>query len=143
MFTSFSDYLGPTYRDDAVPRDVHTLVQPYQGLVVQVIDAADDRAELGVAHRHLPARCGAGAERGGHGSAPSAAARPAGPRRELEGREAVTVLHFLDTDPRECWDDLFAGAEETIAASGVAHLGVQAASCRTHHGTDDYTDQLF
>ena len=46
VFTSFSDYLGPVYRDDAVPRDMHTLVQPYQGLVVQVVDATNDRAEL-------------------------------------------------------------------------------------------------
>jgi hypothetical protein len=146
VFTSFSDYLGPTYRDDAVPRDVHTLVQPYKGLVVQVIDAADNRAELDawLTDTYLP-----GVVRG-----PNAVATRFGPRplppdrlahvRELEGADkAVTVLHFLDTDPRECWDDLFADAEETIAASGVATLGVQAAFVPTHHGTDDYTDQLF
>ena len=107
VFTSFSDYLGPVYRNDAVPRDVHTLVQPYQGLVVQVVDATNDRAELDGVDK------------------------------------IVQVLHFLEADPRECWDELFADAEDRIAASGVATLGVQAAFIPTNHGTNDYTDQLF
>ena len=41
VFTGFCDYLGATYRDDGVPRDVHTLQQPYAGLVVELIDAVD------------------------------------------------------------------------------------------------------
>ena len=87
VFTSFSDYLGPTYRDDAVPRDVHTLVQPYQGLVVQVIDAVDEpRRARRVAHRHLPAQVVRGPNAVATRFGPSsAAARPAGPRPRARG----------------------------------------------------------
>ena len=40
-FTSFQRYLGPIYRDDDGPRDIHSLNYPYGGLVVEVIDAND------------------------------------------------------------------------------------------------------
>ena len=145
VFTSFSDYLGPTYRDDAVPRDVHTLVQPYQGLVVQVIDAAVDRAELDawLTDAHLPGWCG-GEARWPPGSAP-VRCRPTGwptsasSRGPRGGDRAALPRHrspgVLGRPLRR--------AEATIAASGVATLGVQAAFVPTHHGTDDYTDQLF
>jgi hypothetical protein len=146
VFTSFSDYLGPTYRDDKVPRDVHALVQPYQGLVVQVIDANTSRVELNewLESTYLPVVV----------QGPNAIAARFAPRplpgdklahvRELDGAEQiVTVLHFLDCDPRDCWDELFSTAEATIAESGVGTLGVQAAFIPTNHGTDDYTDQLF
>ena len=146
MFTSFSDYLGPVYRDDAVPRDMHTLVQPYQGLVVQVVDATNDRAELDawLTSTYLPS-----VVRGRNAVATRFAPRPLpGDKlahvRELDGVDKIVqVLHFLEADPRECWDELFADAEDRIAASGVATLGVQAAFVPTNHGTNDYTDQLF
>lgn len=146
IFTSFSDYLGPTYRDDAVPRDVHTLVQPYRGLVVQVIDAASDRAGLDawLASTYLPS-----VVRGANAVALRFAPRPLPADklshvRELDGVDRiVTVLHFLESDPRECWDELFADAEATIAAGGAGTLGIQAAFIPTNHGTNDYTDQLF
>jgi len=146
VFTSFSDYLGPVYRDDAVPRDVHCLHQPYRGLVVQILDAVGDRAVLDewLASTYLPSIV-----RG-----PSAIATRFAPRplpgdklahvRQLEGVERIVqVLHFLECDPQECWDELFADAQERIEASGVGTLAVQAAFIPTNHGTDDYTDQLF
>ncbi len=43
-FTSFQRYLGPIYRDDDGPRDIHSLNYPYGGLVVEVIDANDSAA---------------------------------------------------------------------------------------------------
>ena len=43
-FTSFQRYLGPIYRDDDGPRDIHSLNYPYDGLVVEVIDANDSAA---------------------------------------------------------------------------------------------------
>jgi hypothetical protein len=146
IFTSFSDLLGTTYRDDRVPRVVHTLVQPYKGLVVQVIDATDDRGALDawLESTYLPS-----VVRGANAVATRFAPRPLpGDKlahvRQLDGVDKIVqVLHFLECDPRECWDELFAGAEQTIAASGVASLGVQAAFVPTNHGTDDYTDQLF
>lgn len=146
IFTSFSDHLGSTYRDDRVPRDVHTLVQPYEGLVVQVIDAIDDRGALDdwLASTYLPS-----VVRGANAVAVRFAPRPLpGDKlahvRQLDGVERIVqVLHFLEADPCDCWDDLFAGAVEEVAASGVATLGIQAAFVPTHHGTDDYVDELF
>jgi hypothetical protein len=146
VFTNFCDHLGSTYRDDAVPRDVHTLVQPYQGLVVQLIDATDgrDRLDEWLSSTHLPSVVtGADAVAVRFGPRPLPKDRLAHVR-QLEGIEGVVcVLHFLETDPRECWDELFAPAEEAIAAGGTGTLAMQAAFVPTHHGTDDYTDELF
>jgi hypothetical protein len=64
--------------------------------------------------------------------------------RELDGVErVVTLLHFLEVDPRECWDERFAASAETLAAGGMGSLAVQAAFVPTRHGTDAYTDELF
>lgn len=147
IFTSFSDFLGANYRDDAVPRVVHTLMQPYQGLVVQVIDGEGgnrDRLDAWLENEYLPSVV--------HG--PVAVATRFGPRplppdklshvRELDGVEGiVTVLHFLDSPPDDAWETHFANAESEIAASGVGTLGIQAAFIPTNQGTNDYVDQLF
>ena len=147
VFTSFSDLLGTNYRDDGVPRVVHTLVQPYRGLVVQVIDAVDgDRVRLDqwLAEEYLPSVLG-----GSVAVATRFAPRPLPPDklshvRELDGVEGiVTVLHFLEEPPELVWEERFADAESQIAAGGVGTLGVQAAFIPTNHGTDDYTDELF
>ena len=146
VFTNMCDYSGPTYRDDAVPRDVHTLVQPYQGLVVQLVEATGTRQELDewLASSYLPS-----VVRGPDAVATRFAPRPL-PKdglshvRQLDGIEGIVcVLHFLEADPRECWDELFAPAEEAIAAGGAGTLALQAAFVPTHHGTDDYTDELW
>ena len=148
VFTAFHDYLGPVYRDDAVPRDVHTLVQPYGGLVVELIRATggDDRAALDrwLTDDYLPAKV----------QGPVAVTTRFGPRplppdrlshvREAEGVEKmVTLLHFLDGDPADCWEDRFAGSTQAVADGGVGELAVQAAFIPTHQGTDDYIDELF
>lgn len=147
VFTSFSDFLGATYRDDGVPRVVHTLVQPYKGMVIQVIDAKDgDRARLDawLTNEYLPS-----VVTGDVAVATRFAPRPLPPDklahvRELDGVDGiVTVLHFLESSPEDAWDQHFAKAEEQIAASGIGSLGVQAAFIPTNHGTNDYTDQLF
>ncbi len=146
VFTAFHDYLGPVYRDPGVPRDVHTLVQPYQGLVVELVDAAGERPALDrwLAEQHLPTVVGG----------PVAVTLRFAPRplpkdklghvAELEGVERViTLLHFLECDPRECWDRRFATSEERMAAGGLGTLAVQAAFIPTKPGTDAYTGELF
>lgn len=145
MFTGFGDYLGATYRDDRVPRDVHTLQQPYGGLVVEFIDAIDgdrDRLHGWLAAEYLPEIVG--------GPVPVAlcfAPRPLPADhlshvRQLDGVEGlVTVLHFLDVDPRDCWADRFAASADRFGAAGA--LAVQAAFVPTRHGTDAYCDDLF
>ena len=147
IFTSFSDFLGANYRDDDVPRVVHTLVQPYKGLVVQVIDASEgkrDALDAWLANEYLPS-----VVNGAVAVATRFAPRPLPPDklshvRELEGVEdIVTVLYFLDSSPEEAWDRHFADAEIAIAYSGVGTLGMQAAFIPTNHGTNDYVDELF
>jgi hypothetical protein len=147
VFTAFHDYLGPVYRDDDVPRDVHALVQPYGGLVVELVDAVGgDRAALDrwLGDEHLPSVVGG----------PVALTTRFAPRplpgdklahvREVDGVEGiVTLLHFLECDPRECWDERFASSESRLAAGGVGRLAVQAAFVPTRHGTNAFTDELF
>ena len=147
VFTSFQDYLGATYRDDDVPRDVHTLIQPYEGLVVELVDAAGaDRAALDewLTSEHLPRVVGDDV----------AVTLRFAPRplpndklahvRELEGAAGViTLLHFLESDPRESWDERFASSTSAIAAGGAGTLAMQAAFIPTKHGTNAYTDELF
>lgn len=146
VFTAFHDYRGAVYRDDEVPRDVHTLVQPYAGMVIEVIDASGERDELDrwLADEHLPTVVGG----------PVAASlrftpRPLPPDKlahvdELPGADrVVAVLHFLECDPRECWDERFAPSEQRLADGGAGTLAVQAAFVPTKHGTNAYTDELF
>jgi len=147
IFTSFSDFLGANYRDDGVPRVAHTLVQPYKGLVVQVIDAVEgkrDALDAWLANEYLPS-----VVNGAVAVATRFAPRPLPPDklshvRELDGVEGiVTVLYFLDSVPEESWERHFADAETQIPEGGLGTLSVQAAFIPTNHGTDDYTDQLF
>ena len=130
-----------------MPRDVHTLVQPYQGLVVQVIDAADNRAELDawLTDAYLP-----GVVRG-----PNAVATRFGPRplppdrlahvRELEGAEkAVTVPALPRRRPPGVLGRPLRPTRRRRSPPAVSPPSrVQAAFVPTHHGTDDYTDELF
>ncbi len=146
VFTCFADYLGPTYRDDDVPRDVHTLVQPYHGLVVELIDATGSRDDLNrwLADEHLPSVVG-----GDVALSLRFAPRPLPPDKlahvaQLDGVEGVvTVLHFLERDPRDVWEERFASSEDAIAAGGAGTLAVQATFIPTKHGTNAYTDELF
>ncbi len=148
VFTAFHDYRGATYRDDDVPRDIHTLMQPYQGLVVEVLDtgSAGEREELNewLASEYLPGVVGG----------PVAVSLRFDPRplppdklahvKELEGVDRrATLLHFLECDPRDCWDERFAGSGTRLADGGRGSLGVQAAFIPTIQGTNIYTDELF
>jgi len=148
VFTAFHDYRGSTYRDEEVPRDIHTLMQPYAGLVVEIVDTAPgiERAELGewLEGEYLAPLVGG----------PVAVSMRFDPRplpsdklghvRDVDDVDRrTTLLHFLECDPRECWQERFAPSEERLAQSERGRLGVQAAFIPTIHGTDAYTDQLF
>jgi hypothetical protein len=138
VFTGFHDYLGPTYRDDDVPRDVHTLMQPYGGLVVELVEpaAGHDRAAVDawLANEHLPS-----VVRDDVAVTLRFAYRPLPPDRLAH----VRVLHFLEGDPRDSWATHFAPSADTIAEGGIGQLAVQAAFIPTKHGTNAYTDELF
>ena len=148
VFTGFHDYLGATYRDDDVPRDIHTLMQPYGGLVVELVEPAPghDRAAVDawLANDHLPT-----VVRDDVAVTLRFAYRPLPADRlshvrVLEGAEhMITVLHFLEGDPRDSWADRFASSADAMAAGGIGQLAVQAAFIPTKHGTNTYTDELF
>jgi hypothetical protein len=131
-----------------VPRDIHALVQPYQGLVVELVDTAPgrERAECNdwLASELLPDVVGGDVALSLRFDYRPLPADKLGHVREVPGAERmVSVLHFLDVDPRECWDERFAHRAEELAAGGHGTLAVQAAFIPTHHGTDDYTEDLF
>lgn len=147
VFTSFNDYLGPVYRDELVPRDKHALMQPYKGMVVQVIDSTTgDRVETAnwLRSEYLP-----NIVQGSIALATVFAPKPLPEGKLSHVREPdgvpnmLTVLSFLEVDPLDCWAEVFGSAEADIERGGVGRLAVQAAFIPTVHGTNIYTDQLF
>ncbi|WP_326808267.1 hypothetical protein OG533_16255 [Streptomyces sp. NBC_01186] len=149
VFTSFQDHEATVYRDGAAgPRDHHALDHPYRGLVLQVVDAEgpEPRAELleWLRTTHLPARLK---------NSPAAMVtvfRPTplpGDRmtyvKQVEGVDTrLTLLWFLQEDPRERWEACFTGLEEAVAESGLGATSFVAPFIPTVPGTDTYVDQL-
>ncbi|MEU1134035.1 hypothetical protein ABZ383_29970 [Streptomyces sp. NPDC005900] len=149
VFTAFQDHEATVYRDGAVgPRDFHALDHPYQGLVLEVIDAEapDRRAALleWLCSRHLP---------GALAGSPAAMVtlfRPTplpGDRmtyvKQVEAVDTrLTLLWFLQDDPRACWEAHFTGRDTTVAASGLGRVELVAPFIPTVPGTDLYVDLL-
>ncbi|MGI5469326.1 hypothetical protein [Streptomyces sp. CA-132043] len=149
VFTAFQDHEATVYRDGAAgPRDFHALDHPYAGLVLQVVDAAEpgQRAELleWLRTRQLPARLA------GSRAALVTAFRPTPlPADRMAYVEQVagvdtrlTLLWFLEADPRDCWADTFEGLDTDVAASGLGRVELVAPFIPTVPGTDRYVDQL-
>jgi hypothetical protein len=150
VFTSFQDHVGSWMRDTRGPRDFHTLDHPYGGVVMEVIDAVEGSTREALdeylrdeylpwlhrspdnpigntvwfAPRPLPAD-----------KQPDVADIPGLERR-------LTLLHFLDTDPRACWAKRFAGNGERIEGEGKARLELCAPFIPVVQGTDRYVDEL-
>ncbi|MEV0120837.1 hypothetical protein AB0I16_04635 [Streptomyces sp. NPDC050703] len=149
VFTAFQDHEATVYRDGAAgPRDVHALDHPYRGLVLEVIDAEDaaGRAELlaWLRSRNLPRALA------GSSAAMVTVFRPTplpGDRmayvKQVEGVDTrLTLLWFLQDDPRECWEACFTGREEAVAGSGLGRVELLAPFVPTVPGTDLYVDRL-
>ncbi|GAB2754447.1 hypothetical protein GCM10027072_60550 [Streptomyces bullii] len=149
VFTAFQHHEATVYRDGAAgPRDVHALDHPYAGLVLQVVDARspERRAELveWLRTRHLPQRLA------GSPAALVTVFRPAplpGDRMTyVKQVEAVgtrlTLLWFLQSDPRECWEAHFTGLDTAVTGSGLGRVELVAPFVPTVPGTDTYVDQL-
>jgi hypothetical protein len=149
VFTAFQDHEATVYRDGAAgPRDFHALDHPYQGLVLEVVDAesAEQRTELleWLRAKQLPRVLQ---------DSPAAMVtifRPTplpGDRmtyvKQVEGVDTrLTLLWFLQDDPRECWEEHFAGRPEAVAESGLGRVELVAPFIPTVPGTDAYVDQL-
>ncbi|MGW7515284.1 hypothetical protein ACWGJ2_06775 [Streptomyces sp. NPDC054796] len=149
VFTSFQDHEATVYRDgDSGPRDFHALDHPYRGLVMQVIDAESPErcGELAAWLRdtHLPERLK------GSPTAMVTLFRPTplpGDRmsyvKQVEGvGTRLTLLWFLEQDPRECWEAWFTGLDESVAGSGLGRVELVAPFLPTVPGTDTYVDEL-
>ncbi|MBL7621394.1 MULTISPECIES: hypothetical protein [unclassified Frankia] len=164
VFTAFQRYLGVSYRDvpapgqPAQPRDIHALEYPYQGLVVEVIDAPAESAAVseggdgtGVARvldwlrtERAPRVLGAsGAAMGLYFTPLPLPDNRMSYVKQVEGLgRRVTVLWFLETDPRQVWDGVFAGAGEDAERGGAGRLELVAPFIPTLPGTDAYVDEL-
>ncbi|MEU3689457.1 hypothetical protein [Streptomyces narbonensis] len=147
VFTAFQDHEATVYRDGAGgPRDFHALDHPYAGLILQVVDAEgpEARAELleRLRSRELPGRLA------GSPAAMVTVFRPTplpGDRmtyvKQVEGVDTrLTLLWFLERDPRECWAEHFADLETLGGAGGRVEL--VAPFIPTVPGTDRYVDEL-
>lgn len=149
VFTAFQDHEATVYRDGAAgPRDFHALDHPYRGLVLEVVDAESggqrERLLEWLRAEQLP-RAIAGSR-----AAMVTVFRPTplpGDRmtyvKQVEGVDTrLTLLWFLQADPRECWQELFAGRAEAVAESGLGRVELVAPFIPTVPGTDMYVDQL-
>ncbi|MPY51150.1 hypothetical protein [Streptomyces acidicola] len=149
VFTAFQDHEATVYRDGAAgPRDFHALDHPYAGLVVEVIDAGSpaERAELleWLRSRHLPRRLS------GSPAAMVTLFRPVplpldrmSYVKQVEGADTrLTLLWFLEADPRECWEEHFTGLDEAVTEAGVGRVELVAPFIPTVPGTDRYVDRL-
>ncbi|ARP71685.1 hypothetical protein LK06_018965 [Streptomyces pluripotens] len=149
VFTAFQDHEATVYRDGAAgPRDFHALDHPYAGLVLEVIDAESpqQRNELveWLRARHLPGLLP------GSPSALVTVFRPTplpGDRmtyvKQVEGvGTRLTLLWFLEADPRECWQAHFTGLGEQVAESGLGRVELVAPFIPTVPGTDRYVTEL-
>jgi hypothetical protein len=150
VFTAFHDFAASRGRDVHGPRDYHTLDRGYPAVLFEVIDAhegtpradllrwiADDyvpwvqqRPHSPVAHsvwftpQPLPAD-----------KQPDVADSPAIDRR-------VTVVHFLEEDPRLHWETLLRPHGERVDAGGLGSVELGAPFIAVVHGTDRYVDEL-
>jgi hypothetical protein len=149
VFTAFQDHETTVYRDGAAgPRDVHALDHPYAGLVLQVVDADGPEQRAGLLEwlraRHLPRRLA------GSPAAMVTVFRPTplpGDRmtyvKQVEGVDTrLTLLWFLEEDPRECWEEHFTGLDGAVTESGLGRVELVAPFVPTVPGTDRYLDRL-
>jgi hypothetical protein len=160
VFTAFQRHVSTYYRDGAAgPRDIHALDHPYQGLVLEVIDTetAEQRRLLTdwLMDRHLPSRLRTGGSAAPSAAAPSPAAMctvfeplPLPVDRmsyvkPVDGTDTrLTLLWFLQQDPRTCWD-AFTGLDGEVAgAVPGARVELVAPFLPTLPGTDAYVDEL-
>jgi hypothetical protein len=145
VYTSFQEYVGAVYRDSSGPRDIHALDHPYHGLVVEVVDATDDRDALADWLREdaLPQRLA-----GSAGAMTLLFAPYPLPEDKMAYVEDVpglerrlTLLTFTEVAPDECWAT-FAGFGAAVANAGRGRVELAAPFIPTIPGTNTYVDQL-
>jgi hypothetical protein len=150
VYTSFQDFVGSLAREHRGPRDYQALDHPHAGVVMEVVDAGGGRSReeldewlrndylpwlhrtpgnpinitVWFAPRPLP-----------EDKQPDVADIPGVEKR-------ITLLHFLDEDPRSSWATRFAENGARVEQGGAGHLRFTGPFVRVDHGTDRYVDQL-
>jgi hypothetical protein len=144
-FTSFQRYRGPVYRDQTGPRDVHALDYPYQGLVLEVIDAPTGADRDGVVEWLSSERVPAATSPVAMGLLFQPMPLPDDKQpyvKDVEGVDTrLTVLWFLECDPMEAWSE-FEGAGAMLDARGGGRVELMAPFIPTLPGTERYVDEL-
>ncbi|MBQ1094241.1 hypothetical protein [Streptomyces sp. B93] len=149
VLTAFQDHETTVYRDGAAgPRDFHALDHPYAGLVLQVVDADSPERRTELLHwlrtRHLPRRVA---------GSPAALVTVFRPTplpldrmsyvKQVEGVDTrLTLLWFLEADPRHCWADHFADLGAATDAGGHGRTELVAPFVPTVPGTDTHVSEL-
>ncbi len=150
VYTSFQDYAGDVAKDPKGPRDIHALDYPYQGLVMEVIDATGGRSRDELVGwlfgDYLPEL-----QAGAHSPVAQSLVftpqpLPADKQPDVEDvrglEDRTTVLHFLTEDPRIHWMTRFAGNGERVAAGGQGIVRFAGPFIPAVHGTNLYVDEL-
>jgi hypothetical protein len=144
-FTSFQRYLGPIYRDDDGPRDIHSLNYPYDGLVLEVIDADDSAAREQLVEWMRRERVPAADSPVAMGMMFAPMPLPGDKQpyvKDVEGVDnRLTVLWFTEGDSLDAWDR-FAVVGERVQATGLGRVELMAPFIPTLPGTDRYVDEL-
>lgn len=133
---------------DGVPAAL-ALDHPFPGLVVVMVDPAD-----GVAPKDLSAWLrdeAVPAAMAGTPWALTSALTPiplppdapvSQPPAPGQDRRALLLAH-LQTDPRDCWDDVFVPFADRVAAGGLGRVALAAPFVPTVPGTDTHVDDLW
>ncbi len=144
-FTSFQRYLGPIYRDAEGPRDIHSLNYPYNGLVLEVVDANDSDAREQLVEWFRRERVPSPDSPVAMGMMFAPMPLPGDKQpyvKDVEGVDnRLTVLWFTEGDSLEAWDE-FADAGGKVAATGLGRVELMAPFTPTFPGTDRYVDEL-
>jgi hypothetical protein len=148
VFTAFQRYRGASYRDDEVPRDIHSLNYPFGGLVVEVIDAVDGpgREDLlqWLKDDYVPsvladsdiALCLY------FEPMPLPADKMEYAPDVVGADRRLTLLWFTDGDPRAVFKASFAPSGRAVADKGLGKVELVAPFIPTLPGTNRYVDQL-
>ena len=132
---------------DGVPAEL-ALEHPFAGVVLSMVDRSagvdpgsfDSEVRAWIAPRLAGARaalCLGLEPEPLPDHAPSYVPRPEGlERRSLQ-------LFFLQSDPRECWQELFSEQDAWLREAGIGHVSYAAPFIPTIPGTDRYADELW
>ena len=132
---------------DGVPAEL-AQEHPFAGVTLLMVDRAEgvDREAFEAAYRAwiaprlagTPAALCLGLEPEPlPDDAPAYVVRPPGlERRSLQ-------MFFLQSDPRECWDDVFGAQDAWLREAGLGHVSYAAPFIPTIPGTDRYADELW